>query len=286
MNQAVMEMLDRYQCRTEADYVNALREIMQEIALLGLWRSKFFERAAFYGGTALRVIYGLDRCSEDLDFSLLLPDAECRLKNYGDALKSELESFGFTVEFSAKEKERPHNIESAFLKTNTRMQLITIGIGEIARQMHSRENLKIKLEIDIDPPGGFATEIKYLLRPVPHAVRTYALPDLLAGKLHAVLCRRWRNRSKGRDWYDMVWYAGHYPKVDLKHLEIRMRQSGDYPDDEPLTLARLLDFLYQAIDEVDIEQIKADVLPFIRDAGQLEIWSRDFFREVVRQFTA
>ena len=258
MNQAVMEMLDRYQCRTEADYVNALREIMQEIALLGLWRSKFFERAAFYGGTALRVIYGLDRCSEDLDFSLLLPDAEFRLKNYGDALKNELESFGFTVEFSSKEKERPHNIESAFLKTNTRMQLITIGIGEIARQMHSRENLKIKLEIDIDPPGGFATEIKYLLRPVPHAVRTY----------------------------DMVWYAGHYPKVDLKHLEIRMRQSGDYPDDEPLTLARLLDFLYQAIDEVDIEQIKADVLPFIRDAGQLEIWSRDFFREVVRQFTA
>jgi predicted nucleotidyltransferase component of viral defense system len=285
MNIAVTQMLDRYQCKNEADYVNALREIMQEIALQGLWRGKFFEHAAFYGGTALRILYGLDRSSEDLDFSLLKPNPDFRLKTYGDALKRELESFGFTVEFSSKDKVVPFNIDSAFLKTNTKLQLLSIGIGnEFAQAIHSRKELKIKLEIDIDPPSGFQTEVKTLLRPIPHAVKVYTLPDLLAGKLHAVLCRKWRNRSKGRDWYDMVWYAGFHPQVNLEHLEIRMRQSQDYPDDLPLTLARLHEFLNQAIDSLDVEAIKADVLPFVHDRMPLELWSKDFFREIAKAF--
>ena len=286
MNTAVTQMLERYMCENEADYINALREIMQEIALQGLWRSKFFEHAAFYGGTALRILYGLDRSSEDLDFSLLEPNPDFRLKTYGDALRRELESFGFTVEFSSKEKELPFNIDSAFLKTNTKLQLISIGIAnELTQAIHSRKELKIKLEIDIDPPPGFQTEVKTLLRPIPHAVKVYTLPDLLAGKLHAVLCRKWRNRSKGRDWYDMVWYAAFHSQVNLAHLEIRMRQSQDYPDDLPLTQTRLYDFLNQAIDDLDVEAIKADVLPFIHDRMPLDLWSKDFFREAAKSFT-
>jgi predicted nucleotidyltransferase component of viral defense system len=285
MTPAIQQMLDRYSCRNEDDYINAVREIMQEIALQGLWRGKFFEHAAFYGGTALRILYGLNRGSEDLDFSLLQPDNDFRLATCADALKRELASFGFSVEFSAKEKNREHNIDSAFLKGNTRMQLISIGLPEsLTDRIHSRKELKIKLEIDIDPPPGFLTEVKTLLRPIPHSVRVYILPDLLAGKLHAVLCRKWRNRSKGRDWYDMVWYAGHHPQVDLPHLEARMRQSGDYPDDQPLTLERLRQFLNAAIDDVDIDQLKADVRPFIRDPQELALWSKDFFRQVAGMF--
>lgn len=284
MNIAIMQMLDRYQCKNEADYVNALREIMQEIALQGLWRGKFFEHAAFYGGTALR-IYGLGRSSEDLDFSLLASDPNFRLKIYGAALKRELESFGFSVEFSSKNKAEPFNIDSAFLKTNTKLQLMAIGIGnELAQTIHSRKELKIKLEIDIDPPPGFQTEVKTLLRPIPHVVKVYTLPNLLAGKLHATLCRKWRNRSKGRDWYDLVWYAGFYPQVNLAHLESRMRQSKDYPDDLPLTLARLQLFLNRAIDDLDVEATKADVLPFIRDRMALELWNKDFFRGIIKDF--
>jgi len=285
MNIAVTQMLERYQCNNEADYVNALREIMQEIALQGLWRGKFFEHAAFYGGTALRILYGLNRSSEDLDFSLLAPNPNFRLKVYEKALKRELESFGFSVVFTSKDRKPPINIDSAFLKTNTKLQLISIGIGdEFTQTIHSRKELKIKLEIDIDPPPEFQTEVKTLLRPIPHAVRVYTLPDLLAGKLHAVLCRKWRNRSKGRDWYDMVWYAGFHPQVNLKHLEIRMRQSQDYPDDLPLTLERLHEFLSQAIDDLDVEAVKADVLPFIHDRKPLELWSKNFFREIVKAF--
>ncbi len=286
MNMVIQQMLERYECRNEDDYINALREIMQELALQGLWRGKFFEHAAFYGGTALRILYGLNRGSEDLDFSLLHPDQEFRLSSYAEALRRELASFGFPVEFVSKEKNHEFNIDSAFLKTNTKMQLISIGLpAALTDRIHSRKELKIKLEIDIDPPPGFQTEIKTLLRPIPHTVRVYVTPDLLAGKLHAVLCRKWRNRSKGRDWYDMVWYAAHYPQVNLSHLEQRMRQSGDYPDgQEALTLSRLHSFLLETVEDSDIEMLKQDLRPFIRDQQELELWSKDFFRQIVTLF--
>jgi len=286
MNQALNQMLSRYVCETENDYVNAIREILQEIALLGLWRGKFFEHAAFYGGTALRILYGLNRGSEDLDFSLLKPTGEFRLSEYENALKRELAGFGFQVDFSVKEKTSDSQIDSAFLKANTKMLFIAIGLPEqLTDQIHSRKELKIKLEIDIDPPPDFQTEIKTLLRPFPHTVRVYSLPDLLAGKLHAVLFRKWKNRSKGRDWYDLVWYAGNHPRVNLRHLEQRMRQSKDYTLLEPLTATELHSMLKQAVDRIDIDQLKADVRPFIRDPQELELWSPDFFRDVVAQIT-
>ena len=286
MNQAVKQMLSRYVCETENDYVNAIREIMQEIALLGLWRGKFFEHAAFYGGTALRILYGLNRGSEDLDFSLLKPAREFHLSEYENALKRELTGFGFRVDFSVKEKSGDSQIDSAFLKANTKMLFIAIGLPEqLTDQVHAKKELKIKLEIDIDPPPDFRTEIKTLLRPLPHTVRVYSLPDLLAGKLHAVLFRKWKNRSKGRDWYDLVWYAGNHPRVNLRHLEQRMRQSGDYTSQKPLTANELHSMLEQAVDRIDIDQLKADVRPFIRNPQELELWSTDFFRDVVARIT-
>ena len=156
MHDAIRSMLDRYECRSRDDYVNALREILQDVALLGLWRSKFFEHAAFYGGTALRILHGLDRYSEDLDFSLLKPDESFSLKAYGDALLREISSFGFHVEFEGRRKTQASAIESAFLKTNTYRQLIVIDAAqELLRDRHPAKNLKIRLEVDTDPPAGF-----------------------------------------------------------------------------------------------------------------------------------
>ncbi len=282
MNEAIQQMIERHACRTRDDYVNALREIFQQIALLGLWRSKFFEHAAFYGGTALRVLYGLDRYSEDLDFSLLAPDKEFSLGAYGDALRRELDSFGLDVSFEARQRNPESAIESAFLKANTLQELIVVKVNaDLTRQVHAREVLKIKLEVDTDPPGGFETESRVVLLPLPFAVRVYSLPDLFAGKMHALLCRKWKTRVKGRDWYDLVWYLGHHPRLRLGHLESRLRHSGDWTGSAPLARSDLFDLLHTAIAKLDVNQARQEADRFVRDKSSLALWSREFFLEIV-----
>ena len=281
MNEAVRQMLSSYDVRSVEESLRALREIMQEIALLGLWRSKFFEKGAFYGGTALRVLYGLDRFSEDLDFTLLGKNEGFDLADHSEALKRELASFGFSVEIESRAKPAGAAIQSAFLKADTRTQMITVEFDDaLVRQVHRNRVLKIRLEVDTDPPAGFTTEIRYLLRPVPFAVKTLSLPDLFAGKMHAVLCREWKSRAKGRDWYDLVWFAAYHPELRLGHLEQRMRQTGHWAGPAALTEADLRSLMARRIDKIDIDQIRGEVEPFVKDPAALAVWSKDFFRDV------
>jgi predicted nucleotidyltransferase component of viral defense system len=281
MNEPVRQMLASYEIRSVEDSLRALREVMQEIALLGLWRGKFFEKAAFYGGTALRVLYGLDRFSEDLDFSLREKSEGFDLAVYGESLKRELASFGFTVEIEGRKKQTQTAVQSAFLKADTRTQMITVEFERgLVQKVPRNQVLKIKLEVDTDPPPGFSTETRYLLRPVPFAVRTFSLPDLFAGKMHAVLCREWKSRVKGRDWYDLVWFAAHHPALRISHLEQRMRQTGHWAGPAPLTAGDLRDLMTRRIDKVDIDQIRREVEPFVKDTAVLEIWSKEFFLDV------
>jgi len=281
MNEAIRQILATYEIRSLGDSLRALREVMQEIALLGLWRSKFFEKAAFYGGTALRVLYGLDRFSEDLDFSLLEKNEDFDLADYSEALKRELASFGFAVEIESRIKHPGTAIQSAFLKADTRTQMITVEFERgLIQQVPRNQVLKIKLEIDTDPPSGFSTGTRYLLRPVPFAVRTFSLPDLFAGKMHAVLCREWKSRAKGRDWYDLVWFAAHRPELHLSHLDQRMRQTGHWAGPSPLTDADFRGLLAGRIGRVDIDQIRREVEPFVKDPASLTLWSKEFFLDV------
>ena len=281
MNEAVRQMLSSYDVRSVEESLRALREIMQEIALLGLWRSKFFEKGAFYGGTALRVLYGLDRFSEDLDFTLLGKNEGFDLADHSEALKRELASFGFSVEIESRVKPAGAAIQSAFLKADTRTQMITVEFDDaLIRQVNRNRVLKIRLEVDTDPPAGFTTEIRYLLRPVPFAVKTLSLPDLFAGKMHAVLCREWKSRAKGRDWYDLVWFAAYHPELRLGHLEQRMRQTGHWAGPAALTEADLRSLMARRIDKIDIDQIRGEVEPFVKDPAALAVWSKDFFRDV------
>lgn len=281
MNEAIRQILSTYEVRSVGDSLRALREVMQEIALLGLWRSKFFEKAAFYGGTALRVLYGLDRFSEDLDFSLLKKSEGFDLADYSESLKRELASFGFAVEIESRAKPASAAIQSAFLKADTRTQMITVEFDRgLVQKVPRNQVLKIKLETDTDPPPGFSTEIRYLLRPIPFSVRSFSLPDLFAGKMHAVLCREWKSRVKGRDWYDLVWFAAYHPELRISHLEQRMRQTGHWAEPAPLTTGDLRDLMIRRIDKVDIDQIRREVEPFVKDAAALAIWSKEFFMDV------
>lgn len=285
MNPATETMLERYKCQTRADYENALKEIVQEIALLGLWRSKFFEHAAFYGGTALRVLYGLDRFSEDLDFSLLNSNDGFKLEPYLKAMKEELTSMDFDVEITAKPKVINTTIDSAFIKAGTREHFLKIAVpDEVSKLIARNDKLKIKLEVDTNPPGGFETEAKILLLPIPFSVKTYKQPDLFAGKIHALLERPWKaGRVKGRDYYDFVWYVGRSIPVRLNHLENRLRQTGAWKSNKPMTERDLRNLLKEKFSTVDVESAKNDVLPFVKDPGALALWNKEFFLSLLEQ---
>ena len=149
--------------------------------------------------------------------------------------------------------------------------------------LHRHQTLKIKLEIDTDPPAGFETESRTVLLPTPFAVRVYRRPDLFAGKMHAILCRKWKSRVKGRDWYDLVWYVSHHPQLHLGHLEARMRASGDWTGDAALTRADLFTRLRATIAELDVAQTREETSRFIRDPSVLDIWSPEFFREIAEK---
>jgi hypothetical protein len=281
VNEAITQMLSDYTCRSLEDHLRALREILQQIALLGLWRSKFFDKAAFYGGTALRILYGLDRYSEDLDFSLLGAASRFELASYSKALEKELVAFGFDVHFEPVRKKAISPVQSAFLKADTLSQLLIVRTpDQLVKRIHRDAVLKIKLEVDTDPPSEFETHTRYVLKPIPFAVRTYVLPDLFAGKMHAVLCRRWKRRVKGRDWYDFVWYAAHHPDLHLLHLEQRMRQSGDWEGDDPLDEAAFHDRFDRVIQALDVGQARREVAPFVRHPQSLDVWSKKFFKDI------
>lgn len=278
MHDGIKRMLKRYPLSNSFECTQALREIMQSIVLLGLWRSKFFEEAAFYGGTALRILYGLDRYSEDLDFSLLKPSKDFSLSRYHAGIQREMEAFGFSIQVIKKNKSWENPVQSAFVKTKTHYELIRIGVEPFSfKGLHPETILKVKIEIDTDPPKGAQTQSSPINDPIPVMIKSYCLSDLFAGKMHAVLCRAWENRVKGRDWYDFVWFASQNIPLNLSHLESRMRQSGHLDQEEQLSGSLFKELLENKISNLDIESAMRDVKPFLRDSAILDSWSRDYF---------
>lgn len=283
MNPALYAMLERYRCESADDYDRALREIIQEIALLGLWRSKFYERAAFYGGSALRILHGLDRFSEDLDFTLLRPQPGFSLDRYLAAAGDELLAFGFEVEVAEKIKRAGGQIRSAFIKGGTKKLMLDILVPDsIVSRVPANQRIKVKLELDVDPPPGFETEAQTLYQPVPFSVLAFKQPDLLAGKLHAVLCRKWKQRVKGRDWYDLVWFLAREVPVRLAHLKARLIQTGDWPRKKALAKKDVTGLLEKRIAATDFKAAQSDVAPFLQDPDSTTLWSAAFFRDLIR----
>jgi predicted nucleotidyltransferase component of viral defense system len=283
MNDAVRSMLAKYTCKSIEDQERALREIIQEIALLGLWRAKFFEHAAFYGGTALRILHDLDRFSEDLDFTLLRSDQLFSLQKYAQAITTELASFDIDAVFERKSKDFDTPIESAFIKANTMIHMVKFGSQW---RTYKDKVSRIKIEVDTDPPLDFTTEARQHFQPIQFTVKTLSLPDLFAGKLHALLFRPRTRNLKGRDWYDLLWYVGRSVPVRLEHLECRARQSGNWSAPQKLDLAALRLLLDSKLASVDIDELKNDVRPFINDQGRLNAWSVELFEAAFAKINA
>jgi len=283
MHKSIKQMLNKYKCQTTGDTINALREILHEIALLGLWRSKFFEHSAFYGGSALRILHGLDRYSEDLDFSLLRRNENFDFNRFLIPLQKEMEAFGFEISIDRKVKKVDTHKESAFLKTNTFTQMLLISSNQsILSGINPKQLLKIKLEVDTHPPLGFETEIKYLLHPISIPVKSFTLPNLFAGKMHAILCRNWKERIKGRDWYDLVWYISNHPELNVRHLELRMKDSGHLHSEEKLIKGKCLQLLTERISGLDFDKAKKDVEKFVKNRD-LSVWSSEYYLDIIHQ---
>jgi predicted nucleotidyltransferase component of viral defense system len=277
----IKEWLAEYQPKNRDEADQALREIIQEITLAGLYRSGFFEKAAFYGGTALRIFHGLERFSEDLDFSLLNVNPDFSLEPYLQSTVRELAALGVKVSIQDKGKINNSKIDSAFLKADTVWKELVIQSIMKQESLNSRKGIKIKIEIDTKPPLGFSTEEKLLIRPFSFYTKCFTLSDLFAGKMHVLLFRKWGNRVKGRDWFDMEWYIRKNVPLHLNHFRIRAMDSGDWSN-EPLDRENLFQLLTEKIDQVSFDLVRKDVTPFIKEDSSLKIWSSQYFKDLIR----
>lgn len=286
----IMTMLEKYNL-TKDDPYEALREILQEIVLYALSDSGFFNHAVFYGGTALRILYGLPRFSEDLDFSLIKPDRSFDLAKYEKAVLKQLKIYGFEADVETKIKENS-TIQSAFIKGNTVKHLIAISTPDnVVKTFHTGQLIKIKFEVDTQPPINFEDEQKLHLHPTPFMIRTMKPSSLFAGKMHAILCRGWQSRPKGRDWYDMVWYIQKGYEINLLHLATRLIQSCKALENTnveiPYTIDKynkdiIIELLKKRINTLNIALAKQDVQRFVTDKNELNIWSDTFFNEIAK----
>ena len=262
MNNILQKMLEKYEINNEQDEINAMKEIIQEIVLSGLSRGRFFDEAAFYDGTALRIFYGLDRFSEDLDFALIKPNINFDLSKYFTFIENEVKSYGLNLVVNKKEKGKDSNITSAFLKGDT-MEHVLLFFTDNNHQTNNKvlKDIKIKFEVDINPPAGANYELKYQLLPSPYQIRLYDLPSLFAGKIHAILCRKWNLRTKGRDLYDYVFFLSLNTKVNIDLVKNKLIESKYIKESDSFNIDILRELLKEKFKEINYDNAREDVKP-------------------------
>lgn len=284
MESILKQMLDEHSINNDLDRRNALKEVIQEIVLCGLSRANFFSEAAFYGGTALRIFYGLDRFSEDLDFSLFEVNPNFSFEKYIPGLSNELNSYGLNLEIQIKEKVNDSSIKSAFIKGNTKELILKFFADEaLKRNLGNGELVRIKFEVDTRRPSFAEVEHKFKQLPIPYEVAIYNMPSLFAGKVHAVLCRSWKNRIKGRDLYDFAFYISKKTPINLVHLNARLIDSAYLSPNESLTLNDLKQKLIQHFEGIDFNLAKEDVINFLRYPSKIDVWSKEYFISLVEE---
>jgi predicted nucleotidyltransferase component of viral defense system len=287
MQTILNQMINEHEAVNINDQKNAIKEVIQEIVLCGLSRVGFFKEVAFYGGTALRIFYGLDRFSEDLDFSLFSPNNNFSFDPYIPGLINELNAYGLKLEIDVKEKTKDSDIKSAFIKSNTKELMLKFYPHHVNLNLIGKNELvKVKFEVDTTPPMHASIEYKFRQLPIPYEVAIYDMPSLFAGKIHAVLCRAWKNRIKGRDLYDFNFYIARKTPVNLKHLNARLIDSGYIKEDENLSLDELKEKLKEKFNSIDYKTASEDVVNFLKNPDKIAIWNSFYFNSLTNELTA
>lgn len=269
----IQDRLDSYGYRSALEEEQSLREITQEIVLAALGRTDFFQKAAFQGGTCLRIFHGLNRFSEDLDFSLQQPGDTFELGPYLGTLANELTAYGYGLEIDDRSK-LDRAVRMAFVKDDSLGNLLRLNYRPAAGPARK---LRIKLEVDANPPAGATFETRYLDFPFPSAVCAFDLPSLFAGKLHALLCREY---LKGRDWYDFIWYTARRMPPSYALLSSALDQMGPWKTrGVSADRAWSVEQLRSRIEAVDWKHARDDVRRFVKpnELPSLSLWSREFF---------
>jgi predicted nucleotidyltransferase component of viral defense system len=272
MIELLQQQLDSYNSANPIEEEQATREIFQEVALYALWRANFFEVAAFQGGTSLRILHGLPRFSEDLDFILKAPDPRFQWKPYLEKLLTGLLEFGLHSEATDKSR-MDQNVKRALLKNNSISNQLDLSFD----RDHLNRKLRIKLEIDINPPTGSGFDYSYLDFPLDFEVCHQDLASNFSLKIHALLCRPY---LKGRDWYDFTWYVkkGVHPNIPL--LQAALYQHGPWQGQSMnIDQSWVKSALIQQVTTIDWTEAAADVSRFLRATEQqsLKLWSERFF---------
>ncbi|NQW45003.1 MAG: nucleotidyl transferase AbiEii/AbiGii toxin family protein [Deltaproteobacteria bacterium] len=255
-----------------------MKEITQELVLNSLYNSGFFKKAAFQGGTALRILHGLMRFSEDLDFALVEPDKKFDLNSYLSSMNTELRAFGYDVKIEGRSS--ANAVQNTFLKDDSLGRLLKV---QYPKSDGPKRALKIKLEVDTNPPAGAKTETKFLNFPINFSVTAHDVPSLFAGKSHALLCRDY---IKGRDWFDFIWYVGQKAVPNFGFLSNALEQLGPW---KGKLIKANIDWygkeMSTRIKEVDWDKAKADVQRFLRpvDVKTLELWNEKFFLDCLKR---
>ncbi len=279
----IEERIRTYNPQSKRDELNAFKEIAQEITLLALSRSEFFKHGAFQGGTALRILYGLPRFSEDLDFILFNPTSNFLWHPFLNEIKLEFESFGLTAEVKDR-SEANTAVKKAFLKETSFGKVLQLSY---ARDRADAQNIQIKLEVDTNPPLGSAFEAKLIDFPTPFSAVLQTPSSLFAGKLHALLCRDY---VKGRDWYDFIWYVTRKTEINFTFLSNALDQQGPWKGKLSGTKILIdMPWIVQELEKkvltIDWKLATKDVENFIkpRELQSLDLWNAAFFSHFIHK---
>lgn len=276
------EIIKSYNSKTIDETKFAIRELLQKIVLIGLSKGDFFNYASFYGGTALRIFYDLNRYSEDLDFTLNLIDESFKLDPFIDKIKEVGLAYGLNLDISTKTKKIESPIESAFAKLNTYQTFISLNIdNDLIKSLHKDELIKVKFEIDCSPALGFTKEIKWLDTPEFCKISVLDLSSLFAGKIHAILCRNYKNTIKGRDYYDFLFYIQKRIHPNMEYLKNKLIDTGKISLKDEFNIEILKEMLIKRFNEIDFEEVKKDASKFVLNGEDLSYYSKELFIQMV-----
>lgn len=287
MKLALEKMIKKYNPSDLEEGKDAMREIVQRVILLSLSNRDFFKIVSFCGDTSLRLLHGLPRVSKNLTFSLMRRDKEFDFAPYEEEILLTLKSFGLHAE--SKQLRGEAENRSTFLKTHTLKYLLDIEVPEyLSELVDVSKIIKIIIEIDIDSPTLFQTEKRVLTLPKAFMLTSFDLPTLFASKMHAILCRSWKEQPNGRDWYDMNWYIKNEAKLNFAHLNKRVLQAPLGIEKKiaklggkELSRNEFIDLLRERISKLDIAKIKDDAHLSVRDKKETAVWSKDFFTVLI-----